>query len=953
MTQKILQYCAELAEELERTWQRLPIAEELRGSEPIPLQVTYTLHEGSHEPREQRIFFSAQEAIEVGIQGDEPAVVYGGPGAGKSVTMKWMARQQAKSIEKEGASLNHTVPIYIDLGGYREQKSLSALRATQLEKFPALKEAKRITWLLDGLDLLPEGGEFTARDVLRQARDLCRDSNDRVVLSTRPSWLVDGELNDWGQSTRINLAPLTPQQRSEWVQQYCPQAMPGLQKFEQAHGDKAGFLNTPLLFSMVLSALLDEGLQGQPFRCDEYPGRAGLFHGFVGYALDRAVRERRITQQQRQEYDSQIVEGVFWAALTLGQEDRLLNTELNEYLAKAFSNQAEQGREQWLAAIKILTEAGLVYPISGQDAIGVLHQQFAEHWAGQHLARRLEQATKGGWYEAELWDHFKEVRLDPVTAQALDILSKRAVGEQFLVRAYELLRQTATWQAINFLAHMGNNWAFQHLVELANAPYESVCRCAAIALGSTGRAEAVGPLVKMLKDSREWARGAAIKAIAKLPTGDSVTALVGACSDRTLHVRWMAIRTLVALGRSEVVGLLIKELKDPTDRIRLRAIWALKSLRRPEATQALIEALKDPNEQVCLRVASALNALRHPKGFTYLVKALKSSSKGIRTEAAEALGAEGRQLAVGSFIQALKDQRSYVRMKAAVALGVLGQKEAVSPLVEALKDPKKHVRLKIVGALGTLRQAEAVEHLIEAINDPEDQVRSTAAGALGVLGQSQAVGPLVESLKDPISNVRLKAAEALGKLASSQALDPLIKLLKDSDWQVRLKVAEALGSLGLVEAFGPLSEALKDPNEGVRQRSAKALGQLGCPEALGPLIDAMQDPDPGVRKQVTGALGALGLVEGIDTLVKALLKDSPRLVKSWTSEALAQIGHARPRIFLVKLSKKIREENISYDQICSIAIRLNMRIEPWDMEKDLAQQRHKREESQRVNSENP
>jgi HEAT repeat protein len=81
-------------------------------------------------------------------------------------------------------------------------------------------------------------------------------------------------------------------------------------------------------------------------------------------------------------------------------------------------------------------------------------------------------------------------------------------------------------------------------------------------------------------------------------------------------------------------------------------------------------------------------------------------------------------------------------------------------------------------------------------------------------------------------------------------------------------------------------------------------------------------------------------------LVEAL-KDPDEDMRQGAAGALGEIGGSNPKGFLAVLLQKARRKNVPYQQILEVAVQVNLRIEPWEMEKELAKQRRKREQAQR------
>jgi len=132
---------------------------------------------------------------------------------------------------------------------------------------------------------------------------------------------------------------------------------------------------------------------------------------------------------------------------------------------------------------------------------------------------------------------------------------------------------------------------------------------AAEALGSSGDARSVKPLIGALDDATWAVRKRAAEALGKLGDARAVAPLICCVKDGNADLRSIALESLVKLGRPSAEPL-IACLKDGDPFVRERAAQTLGKLGDVRAIPPLAECLKDPDADVCAAATAALDALR-------------------------------------------------------------------------------------------------------------------------------------------------------------------------------------------------------------------------------------------------------------------------------------------------------------------------------------------------------
>jgi HEAT repeat protein len=114
---------------------------------------------------------------------------------------------------------------------------------------------------------------------------------------------------------------------------------------------------------------------------------------------------------------------------------------------------------------------------------------------------------------------------------------------------------------------------------------------AAIALGNTGNAGAVQPLIQALQDEDEFVRSFAARGLGSLRDARAVDPLIKALGDKDLLVRRAAAQSLGSIGDAKAVPPLLEILDHGEVLVQRSAAEALGELKDPRAVDPLIKAL--------------------------------------------------------------------------------------------------------------------------------------------------------------------------------------------------------------------------------------------------------------------------------------------------------------------------------------------------------------------------
>ena len=959
-------YCRCLAEEMESAWRRLPISQKLRSAPPIPLRTTLEVFKGSLEAeRCEQVFHCPEVAVEAALKDAQPpvAVMLGEPGAGKSSATKWIARHFAEKVLAHGVSRDAPLPVYVDLGTWRDICESSDLeRALAGEsKRRKLKNVSCILWLLDGLDLLPDAGLLGAGSVLRDARSRA-GSHEQFVLSSRPLPAVTGELKRWAQSSRLTLAPLDEATRREWVQRHCSEAALALACFEREKPEVACFLGTPLLFALTLSACLD---RGKSFKCDEFPGRTGLFRGFMTYILQQAAEDGRISQREFESYEEKcapVVHGVWWAAVRSRHDDRVPFGMVQSCLAEAFdATSVESNIKRWRQGARILEKAGALSVLPGQSSWGCLHQQFAEYWAGEHMSARLAEAARGGWYEAELWDGFREVRLDPVMWHALAILSRQPEGMKWLRLAFDSMKAASMQTACAMLAEVGNAEARTMLRPLLESEDEKERTAAAGALVALLDWETVEFLTHQVQATEDSWADSTIAESHGAPREAFAEAARSWLRDRTKPRRWKAAWSLGHLDQRRAIGLLRETAADPDEEpeVRLAAVEGLVSIKDEAAVPAIIALCGLPDPRVRKNVARRLRTSEDPKAVEALCALTRDADASVRACAVEALWGAQSPAALAALLAAIEDDDAEVRENAVAAActapilmrfagdsepairrlvarglaGIAPTQETVACLWKLAGDADRDVCVRAARGLLEHGIADAAELLIEALADAEDETRESPE--LGLLiplqkpGNERLIKRLIDAFHSTVNDAQVRARILwILREIGDDAVKQLVEGLSDS---LAVKDGQSPSELGLALE---LACALSFQSPALARRRFRML----LPSPFGIKFLSV------VKERARLSFAALfghddPLAEPVSQTLIAGLKDLEGSM--YARPALAEMI-AADLLQVEEVSKKAQDAGVPFEVAQDVVFDAGKRMEPWTHNAEISRQRQLR-----------
>jgi len=295
------------------------------------------------------------------------------------------------------------------------------------------------------------------------------------------------------------------------------------------------------------------------------------------------------------------------------------------------------------------------------------------------------------------------------------------------------------------------------LVEiLAGDSNANVRAAAAKTIGVLQYRKAIPQLMKALSDE-EWVCFSALEALTHLHDADSTDAVIKLLNNSSETIRFAAIEALGKISSPEAVKHLTEHISravgfEKTTTIKsLAVIGCVPSL--PGVADALIDMLNEDEWEDKITAIKGLVSLKAEKAVYHMADLAGSfdlsdpeSEDKLYTikEALQNFGCNA------SLIDLLNDESVKYRAKVVVTeiVGNLRCKNSVPALIKLLKSDYRDVRRTSIKSLGQIESDEAKECLIDAISDDDSHVRKTAVAALGKIGEMAAFEPLIKMLRN-------------------------------------------------------------------------------------------------------------------------------------------------------------------------------------------------------------
>jgi len=455
-------------------------------------------------------------------------------------------------------------------------------------------------------------------------------------------------------------------------------------------------------------------------------------------------------------------------------------------------------------------------------------------------------------------------------------------------------------------------------VDAMQSKHASVRALAATVLGRYRVADAVGPLLKVMKKDADEVAVAAMEALGRIGDERAVAPLIRMAKSGKGRPRLAAMRVLGAMGAEEAVELLVKVLEgESPPQVAVAAAAALGDLGDPYAFPGLLNArgratLGDPDNLLAYDLA--LMKVYRPQHEELLDQALGSIEPGMRSAAARLSGLVGYAGASSRLGELTLDIDPLVRREAQEALGRMRELsvKAAGELTEYCGTWKV--------ALGPAPTGkEPVRDVTVVVTHNRDELERPMPGEYGVVAGAPArvleLRDLVKPARTGDSGALIREFEAAARALSSCEADLLtafvgeglllsraLLTLSGADAGERCKIARGLtghadSGVRLVAVRAAVEACQGAPDGALLKALASVEGAMELEERL---QLALRLKSPALLKQLLPELGAMDVRqkgEYLDAVVavqgKASLPLILKLLEEPASGGLARKATAR------------------------------------------------------------
>ncbi len=327
-------------------------------------------------------------------------------------------------------------------------------------------------------------------------------------------------------------------------------------------------------------------------------------------------------------------------------------------------------------------------------------------------------------------------------------------------------------------------------------------------LGRIGDRSSLLALQGALEAWEPLLRGAAIRALAKIPDPSSAKLLIQILEreDEALSNREGALETLGVLNNAQAIKTLRNALRSPPQghtELRAPAFRGLWKSRHVVARAALLSdveyALSATNDgSLLLQGTFAASELRAPELVKALIKLMDNPDTRIRNRAVYALGKIGDKAATKALLaHAPRVRESRMLNNIAFALERLDPAAFYSTAQGLASHKQAQIRMNTAFVLGDVHRPEGVPMLRSALEDPNLMVRLSAIIALGKVDAKDIDKLLLRFTKDTNFDLKREAIYSIFRASKMKATDLVYnELYSSKDPNVRMGAVRALGRAG-------------------------------------------------------------------------------------------------------------------------------------------------------------
>ncbi len=634
------------AEDLEREGRRLLLGETIHDGElslPRPGMDHRRSLDQSRQPPPVIIADNGDDALRKSPQ--KRVVILGGPGTGKTTTLKYLAADRAR---KALIDLAEPVPIFVSLPDFaRSEKTLLVYLTASVGEIGADDRYADLLWRT-----IKDGKSFICLDSLDevdpQRRTKTIDSINTWTSEPGITWLIGSRFTEYkggwlsrGQFSEWELQPMKQASRQELAKRLLPELQRLLHtdgtttqpsafvKALEEHSQAVAWGENPLLFSLAAVVFVRLGTLPS--------SRASLYREIIDAVLEvreqdpirRGMLRRVIADLALRLYEMR--------GHTFSRDDLL------GLLPLVRKNQDENWDTVEMAT-RIIRSS--VLEVVARETYGFQHQTFQEYLAAVELAHRF--ISQKPAIQEEGWKLAWNKRTYSRWADILRLL----VG--VLIREHGKIGRREAWRWLNMLMQQRRG---------EGDP------------GNLGLILALKSLGEITEFSDQ---------------GDVNTAKL----DEKTVLTWLDELLDSAHNKREVM------------RERLVVLAREMGYLRVQAVKVAMDWLVTGNEEMRDMAVAVLKAQGKQVPIEPLLMALQAKNTSVRCAALEILAVQGERVPIAPLLTALQSKNAGVRRAAVIALGAQGERVPIKVLLKAQHDSHWWVSGAAVNAIRKTRGAD-------------------------------------------------------------------------------------------------------------------------------------------------------------------------------------------------------------------------------------------------------
>jgi HEAT repeat protein len=913
------------AEDLERRQRRKLLGEQSQESgEARHLERPRIEQQGDFLGEKQATapFFAEHGEDALGKSPQGRVVILGGPGTGKTTTLKYLvSRRASQALEKMQGPSTALLPIFLSLADLaRSGKTLQSYLVDVVEGMKVDKSFAAVLWTaierrqafiaLDSLDEVPPAQRS---QMIALVNSLAADLGNIWLVGSRFTDYKSGQLKA-GQFAEWELLSMTPELRRELAEKLFPELRRLLLSQTDGRSSPSDFVNllehhpqaapwgdNPLLFSLATAVYVKTG--GLPL------SRAVLYQQVIEAVL--TLKEPDSVARKH------LLRALTGLALWLYEQKKGRTFTLHELLTYLEDIRDHSWEEAERIAKKITTSG--VLDIVARETYGFRHQTFQEYLAAAELAHMLmgHDEQKRGNALTLAWRKRTYSRWTELLCLMVGVLANEH-GKAGIRTARQWLQQLAS----QYAQPEGDPGSLGLSLMLKSA------REITLLDGEPGQATEIRALERDMitlwlqdvldtagsdheaREKRLRELAADIALLHPATVAWTVEQLVQLLGDEKPVVAWTAIETLGFFGGAVPLAPLITILFTGSWSMRMAALRTLKALKRLPSLEQCAELFNDDDWELRQALIEAIGAVRNPLFGSLLVDALADEREEVRNAAIHALGDLAQDAPVTLLLSVLRTASPELSGAVAASLGRLGQYAPVGDLLDALHQVS--TCQQAAKALGMLGAYAPVSSLIEATRSSLAEVRASAAMALGTLKNSLALLPLTLLLQDANRAVRRAAIEAIEEIVEPVSTSGFLDISGYFRWHFRWRWMNRHRAIEAASALPiePIVAATKDEDRVTRLAALRISALFGEHAPLDSLLDALRDDDYHIRREAIRALGMVGMRVPVEVFVNALEDENWEVCEAAT-ETLGALGQRAPVDDLMSITDKKRSVNIA------------------------------------------